>query len=558
VILIVDGSTSMQAAVDPLGVAGRTHFDLARQVVHDRLSELGNGDVASVLVLGTHTTTFEASGAVDIDRLRGELDRLKPPGGRADFNAALRLCRDLLLPGLRDEVVVITDGAISVDPALVQEIAAPIELKLITGSVSSSNLAITEINARGSVSAPGRQDLFLRVANFGDQSMTTTVAITADDVPVTQREITLGAGSSTNVVETLPEGAKAATATLSGSDALAADNRASVTLAGSGATGVRILLVSDAPGALLKALSALPGSQVQTLSLSQYLASTSLPAIDLIAFEGAAPAGSLPNVPALVVNPGPGNQANAGSMPQPVPTRLLAQDPILNGVDLAGVTFGQVPIVALAPTDVEVVGADGGPLIYRTHLANGEPANVLMFNIEESNLPVRVAFPILVSNLVTDLATQPIPASLSVGDPITIAPHAGAASLEITDPGGVAHSLTVQPASDTGAAQELTYADTGASGPYQVRELDTNGQPIQTATIMVNAGHPQESNLAPNPLLAPALHSGSVEAESARLRDQIALWPVVIAAVLALLLVEWLLTLRQERRRLPMAAGTRP
>jgi ribosomal protein L28 len=81
---------------------------------------------------------------------------------------------------------------------------------------------------------------------------------------------------------------------------------------------------------------------------------------------------------------------------------------------------------------------------------------------------------------------------------------------------------------------------------------------IQTATIMVNAGHPQESNLAPNPLLAPALHSGSVEAESARLRDQIALWPVVIAAVLALLLVEWLLTLRQERRRLPMAVGTRP
>jgi hypothetical protein len=558
VILIVDGSTSMQAAVDPLGVAGRTHFDLARQVVHDRLSELGNGDVASVLVLGTHTTTFEASGAVDIDRLRGQLDQLKAPGGRADFNAALRLCRDLLLPGLRDEVVVITDGAITVDPALAQEIAAPIELKLITGDVSSNNLAITEINARGSVSTPGRQDLFLRVANFGDQSMTTTVAITADDVPVTQREITLGAGSSTNVVETLPEGAKAATATLSGSDALAADNRASVTLAGSGATGVRILLVSDAPGALLKALSALPGSQVQTLSLSQYLASTSVPAIDVIVFEGAAPAGSLPNVPALVVNPGPGNQASAGSLPQPVPTRLLAQDPILNGVDLAGVTFGQVPIVTLGAGDTEVVGADGGPLIYRTHLANGEPANVLMFNIEESNLPVRVAFPILVSNLVTDLASQSIPASLSVGDPITIAPHAGAASLEITDPGGVAHTLTVQPVSATGAAQDLTYADTGASGPYLLRELDANGQPIQAAMIMVNAGHPQESDLAPNPLLAQALHSGSVEAEGSRLRDQIALWPVVIAAVLALLLVEWLLTLRQERRRLPMAAGTRP
>lgn len=168
-ILIVDGSTSMQAAVDKLGVAGRTRFDLARNDVHDRLSGLGNGDVVSVLILGTHTTTYEASGAVEIDQLRGQLDHLKSPGGRADFNAALRLCRDLLLPGLHDEIVVITDGAISVDPALVDEIRAPIELKLITGNVSSNNLAITEINARGSTTIPGG-----RICSYGWPTLATS------------------------------------------------------------------------------------------------------------------------------------------------------------------------------------------------------------------------------------------------------------------------------------------------------------------------------------------------------------------------------------------------
>ena len=548
-ILIVDGSTSMQAAVDKLGVAGRTRFDLARNDVHGRLSGLGNGDVVSVLILGTHTTTYEASGAVEIDRLRGQLDHLKPPGGRADFNAALRLCRDLLLPGLHDEIVVITDGAISVDPALVDEIGAPIELKLITGNVSSNNLAITEINARGSTTIPGRQDLFIRVANFGDQSMTTTVDISVDNVSIDQRQITLTAGTAQNLVETLPAGAETATATLSGSDALAADNHASVTLAGAGASGLRMLLVSDAPGALLRALSALPGSQVQTLSLNQYLASTSLPAIDLIIFEGAAPGGSLPSVPALVVNPGPGANANAGMMPAPVPTRLLAQDPVLNGVDLAGVTFGQVPIVALGPDDVEIAGADGGPLIYRTHLANGEQADVLMFDIEASNLPVRVAFPILVSNLVSDLVAQQIPASLSVGDPITISPHAGATSLEITDPTGTAHTMAIEADQTTGITPVQSYEDTGMSGPYWLRELDTNGNPITMATIMVNAGHPQESNLAPNPLLKDALASSAIETDQSRLRNQFELWPLVVAAVLGLLLIEWLLTLRQERRR---------
>jgi len=555
-ILIVDGSTSMQSAVDKLGVAGRTRFDLARNDVHDRLSGLGNGDVVSVLILGTHTTTYEASGAVEIDQLRGQLDHLKPPGGRADFNAALRLCRDLLLPGLHDEIVVITDGAISVDPALVDEIGAPIELKLITGNVSSNNLAITEINARGSTTIPGRQDLFIRVANFGDQSMTTTVDISVDNVSIDQRQITLTAGTAQNLVETLPAGAETATATLSGSDALAADNHASVTLAGSGASGLRMLLVSDAPGALLRALSALPGSQVQTLSLNQYLASTSLPAIDMIIFEGAAPGGSLPSVPALVVNPGPGANANAGMMPAPVPTRLLAQDPVLTGVDLAGVTFGQVPIVSLGPDDVEIAGADGGPLIYRTHLANGEQADVLMFDIEASNLPVRVAFPILVSNLVSDLVAQQIPASLSVGDPITISPHAGAKTLEITDPSGTAHTMTIEADRSTGVTPVQSYEDTGMSGPYWLRELDTNGSPITMATIMVNAGHPQESNLAPNPLLKDALASSAIETDQSRLRNQFELWPLVVAAVLGLLLIEWLLTLRQERRR-PAAGSLR-
>jgi len=555
-ILIVDGSTSMQSAVDKLGVAGRTRFDLARNDVHDRLSGLGNGDVVSVLILGTHTTTYEASGAVEIDQLRGQLDHLKPPGGRADFNAALRLCRDLLLPGLHDEIVVITDGAISVDPALVDEIGAPIELKLITGNVSSNNLAITEINARGSTTIPGRQDLFIRVANFGDQSMTTTVDISVDNVSIDQRQITLTAGTAQNLVETLPAGAETATATLSGSDALAADNHASVTLAGSGASGLRMLLISDAPGALLRALSALPGSQVQTLSLNQYLASTSLPAIDMIIFEGAAPGGSLPSVPALVVNPGPGANANAGMMPAPVPTRLLAQDPVLTGVDLAGVTFGQVPIVSLGPDDVEIAGADGGPLIYRTHLANGEQADVLMFDIEASNLPVRVAFPILVSNLVSDLVAQQIPASLSVGDPITISPHAGAKTLEITDPSGTAHTMTIEADRSTGVTPVQSYEDTGMSGPYWLRELDTNGSPITMATIMVNAGHPQESNLAPNPLLKDALASSAIETDQSRLRNQFELWPLVVAAVLGLLLIEWLLTLRQERRR-PAAGSLR-
>jgi hypothetical protein len=74
---------------------------------------------------------------------------------------------------------------------------------------------------------------------------------------------------------------------------------------------------------------------------------------------------------------------------------------------------------------------------------------------------------------------------------------------------------------------------------------------------MVNAGHPQESNLAPNPLLEDAMQSSAVESDQASRRDQIELWPLVLAALLGLLMIEWLLTLRQERQRLPAAEGAR-
>lgn len=556
-IVILDGSTSMQAAVDPLGVAGRTKFDLALQQTRDHLAGLGNGDVVSLLVLGTHTSTFEASGAVDIDALRQRLGGLQAPGGRADFNAALRLCRDLLLPGLHDEVVVITDGAISLDPALADDIAANIQLDLVTSTVSGNNLAIIEINARGSTVTPGRQDLFIRVANYSDQSQTTTVSIIVDGVSIIEREITLAADATITISERLPAGGTLATATLSTSDALAADNRASLSLAGSGVTGVRMLLVSDAPGALLRALSAQPNSQVQTLSVNQYLATATLPPIDLVIFEGVPPGGTLPDVPVLVVDPGPGADTTAGFMPQPEPIRLRSQDPILRGVDLAGVTFGQVPVIALAPEDTEVVGAADGPLVYRTSLANDQPAIVLMFDIAESNLPVRVSFPILVSNIVSDLVAQQIPASLAVGDPISINLHAGATTLEITDPAGTVHSINTAQQAGASLNRLRTFTDTGVSGAYLMRELDSSGNPITFATIMVNAGHPQESNLAPNRLLGEALRSDAVEADSSRLSDQIELWPVVLAAVLALLAVEWILTLRQERRRSHLLHGAR-
>ncbi len=185
----------------------------------------------------------------------------------------IRLCRDLVVPGVQDEIVLISDGAGTVDPALVAELTAPITFEQITGSVSTNNVAITELSATGSATYPGRQDLFARIVNFGDRRVVVNLTITADGIGVIERALTIDPGAAATVTQLLPAGAVLGSATIAEADALIADNTAAVSLADSGLSGIRMLLVSDAPSSILRALSAIPGSQVETLTRNQFLAS---------------------------------------------------------------------------------------------------------------------------------------------------------------------------------------------------------------------------------------------------------------------------------------------
>src|SRR5690606_26029774 len=57
-IMLLDGSTSMLAA-DPSGE--RTRFDVARATARERLDTLREGDVATLLMMGTRLTTQGAT-----------------------------------------------------------------------------------------------------------------------------------------------------------------------------------------------------------------------------------------------------------------------------------------------------------------------------------------------------------------------------------------------------------------------------------------------------------------------------------------------------------------
>jgi hypothetical protein len=256
-------------------------------------------------------------------------------------------------------------------------------------------------------------------------------------------------------------------------------------------------------------------------------------------------------------------------MSAPTVTRLLAQDPLLSDVDLGGATFGETPVYVLDSSGVEIAGANEGPLIFRATLA-GQPTLVFAFDVAQSNLPLRVAFPILIANAVKELAPSPLPSSVPLGDPLVYRPRASAASVRVAPPHGEPVDLLLAVTADRGDAgesapagespeeqlREVSFADTGQAGVYAVTEIDASGELLGSGSFVVNAGHPSESDLRANPALPATLAAAQAASESGSSRTNLTdFWPLLATVALALLMLEWIVAMLPRRAvRLPASA----
>ena len=298
-ILMVDGSTSMSATTS----SGSTRYQAALLAADSRLAELRQGDVATVLLMGSHPTTLEATDPAELRALRDRLQSLPLPGGIADLNGALKLSTDLLLPSMTDQIVVITDGAVPVDTAIVQSVHASIALVPV-GDGATANVAITDLTTRGSEKNPGQQTLFARIRNFGPVPVTAPLVISADGVEVSRADVTVDPDTTgEEVQQELPAGAAAITVTYTTPDALPADNTASSILHQGSVVGLRILLASDVATPLQRALTVLPGAVVTTMSPAEAAATRTEGVYDLVVYEHSSPKGKQPDTPVLIVDP---------------------------------------------------------------------------------------------------------------------------------------------------------------------------------------------------------------------------------------------------------------
>jgi Ca-activated chloride channel homolog len=561
-VIVLDGSTSMLAA-DPLD-RERTRFAEATDEALRNIDDWQPGDVVTVMLVGTRHQTWSASDRQQIDDLRGRIEGLQPAGGEASLNDALRLAGDLLLPDREHRVVVVTDGALTVDPAVAGNVDAPITLRQVGADATTDNLAITSIVARPSAERSDQFRLAFTLAHFGSDPVTVPYSVTADGIEVVADAATLGAQDQRQIEVDLPVGANEVAAGLRADDALSVDNRAILRLAGDDLAQRQILLLSDNPGALLRALETLPGARVDVMPGATPGIKALAPAYDLVVFEGISPMeNDVPDVPMILLQPQPfpeGRFAIEGSLTSPRAELAATGDAVLREVDFSGVTFETMPRYVLAEGEQQIASArddsGGGPLIWRGTFGQ-TPYLALAFIADATNLPNRVAFPILVANMVGSLTTTPLPSSVALGASVPIIPGNDVSSLEVTVPGGRVVTMNV-PEGD-GLAGTLAFSETNEAGVYRVVEKRSSGEDAASGVFVVNAGHRQESNLAPNPDLASLLEGGAQADAGGASQEGVLqeLWPLIVGAVVAVIGAEWFLRLRQDRRRVAATVTTR-
>jgi Ca-activated chloride channel family protein len=536
VVLIVDTSASM-GAVDPASERISAAREAARKVIGQlpvggRVTVVAADESAHVLV---SETDDRAAALTAIDGITAT----QLPG---DLTDAFALASALAARDADSSVVVVTDATADRLPSL--GIGAPIRVERVGSGDGNQAIAALSVMRR----AGGAQlDLFVAVSNASSEDASRRLEIYADGALVDARDMSVPARErSEALVSTVPAAAQVIEARLAGADQLAVDDHAFALVPQTGA--VRALLVSEGNSYLESALALLPRLELYAVApagLTDTLAAADAAGkpYGLLIFDRYVPA-KPPRIPSLYVAPGKdGPFGTVGkAIEGPLIGRTDPDEPLLRFIDLTALHIGRARTVALSEPMRSVVASTAGTPLLAAGRVDGQPVALLTFALGESDLPLQVAFPLLVSNL-TDFLLPAVdgvlPPSMPLGVPIDLALDPSLASATLVD-NGVQTTIAL-----AGGHGTLPGADR-----VGIRELrDPAG--VTLGRVAANLFDPAESNIAPGDprRLVEMGRVGPTDAVAQQPSRAEWWWPLALAG-LALLGVEWLLFHRPTRGRL--------
>ena len=598
-VLVLDTSASMQATdITP------SRLDAAKAAAVDALKDLPAGGKVSVIAAG-RTARVVTNGTADVGRVKQAIAGITPTSDVGDLGDALRLASALAARSGDAEILVATDAALATPPDATG-LEAPV--RVLQVGREANNQAIVALAVR---TQPNNlsHSAFVSIANLGLERVERRIEVYADGALREARSVTLDPQVRTDVaIDDIDDPDQPAAvvevrlttadeAATGAPDPLALDDRAWAIIPP--AQLRTILLVSDGDPYLETALSYLPDTELYGVTPAEYGPQTKPELFDLVIFEGALPA-ELPDKPILAIAPTRTSALGtvSGTLTNPGIGSLDPADPILRYVDLSTVHVAEAKhLETPAWAKTVIPGPGGAPLLY-AGTRDGLPTAVLAFEPRRSDLPLQVAFPVLLANLAGQLlGGSATPAdAVAPGAPVTLAIPDGAAGVRVARPDGSVDEL-VAPTED---ASTVTFSRTDLLGVYTVTRLagpDASAAPSDAASagarpsptaaaaaspdasptfrpadpdapvqFAVDLLDVDESRIAPGdaaaltalgvPVASPGSGgAASPPAERPNARDE--LWIPIVLIALLLLTVEWLVYERDTLARLRRSIAAR-
>jgi hypothetical protein len=392
-VIILDVRARMQATEPD----GETRFAKAVRLARQTIRDASASRHFAVLTLGAQPTVV-ASFTGNERALDDTLQNITATDAGGDAAAAVRLAQELLAARPGQQLIVgISNTALSSD------------IKNLAVGSPRDNLAITRFATRPVPASPQTSEILIELHNFGSQSAKANLELKYDDKLLDVKPVSLAAGEKiTQIFPSVPRPRTTArgwlTARLDQKDALELDNIANALLPPP--RPVRVLLVTKGNVFLEKALAADASVSFELISpeaWSDPIASK----FDVIVHDDHLPANWSAHH-SLFVKRTPFDKEGP-EIERPAVTDIDAEHPAMRHIDMANTTILRAhPLQLPEPKERWTYSAPlrsfDNPLLIVAEERGGHRVAALGLDLTATDLPLRIAFPLLITNAVHWLA----------------------------------------------------------------------------------------------------------------------------------------------------------
>jgi hypothetical protein len=524
IVVLVDTSASMQATDVP-----PTRLDAAKKKVNELVQGLGMAD--RMLIAKMDATTVPLSTMTsEPGELSEALGKIAATDTRADFGSGLAFALDVLRGAKRPEVIVVSDGDLDAETAAKGLDLSAVAVRLVPVGKGGKNVAITAFSVRRYPLDVSRYEVLLEVTNTSDAPAEVELSLLGDGNVVDVSRLSLkpnehlprvyaDLGGASRMLEArirLADGTR---------DALPADDRAYALMPER--RRARVQVVTRGNTYLDAALLLDEYLDVTSTKPEAYRAEAPF---DVTIFDGVAPAAPPAQGGSLYLAPPAENS--------PVKVGKEASDfgfdtwdrksPLLRFMAIDNVQVAHGHVFAPDKADHVVGASELGPILV-TGNRGGHPFVAVGFDPRDSDLVLRVAWPLFVLNVIHSFVEDDASylSAFRTGVPWRVPAPSDASVAWVRYPSGESHEVPIK------EGRAVLFGE--HAGFYELRAGSPGAAP---SFFAANLSDDAESNVTPRTELhLPGTRAARDEGFHAGVRRE--LWVYFVMAAMALSALEW-------------------